>query len=248
MSSPVVLIPGAPVLVPELSGAAAAESTREVELLCEQLRRASRSASRVVVVGTDPQRRTLQDVSSSLRRWGADVRVGRPDAPSAPRGSVPDAALIAWWMLDRAGSGLPRTFEAVDEQGRIANSTPVKVSDGDDLVVVVADGPASLTPRAPVPEDQRGVALDAALTAWLRDGGVLPDPGPAAAAEVGWWSRPSWLALAGLIGDRTAVDTVSWAPFGVGYHAARWEPIPPRATSAAGSSATGCAAYDGGPQ
>lgn len=217
MSSPVVLIPGAPVLVPELSGAAAVVSARRVEQLCELVREASRGRSRVLVVGTDPRRRAVGGVRSSLARWGADVSVGRPEDPAAPPDAVPDPALIAWWLLDRIGSDLPRTFLGVHGE----SASPPEAADGD-LVVVVADGPASLTPRAPVPEDPRGVALDAALADWLDTGGALPDPGAAVAADVGWWSRPAWLVLAGLVGRRRAVDALSWAPFGVGYHGARW--------------------------
>lgn len=217
MSSPVVLIPGAPVLVPELSGAAAVESTARVEQLGQLVREASRGVSRVVVVGTDPQRRTVGAARASLQRWGADVSVGRREDPPAEPGAVPDPALIAWWLLDRIGSDLPRTFGGVHGE-----SDPPPEATGDELVVVVADGPASLTPRAPVPEDPRGVALDAALAEWLRTGGALPDPGATVAEAVGWWSRPAWRVLAGLVGPRRAVDTLSWAPFGVGYHGARW--------------------------
>lgn len=220
MSSPVILIPGAPVLVPELSGSAAGESAREIELLCGLIREAAVGAIRVVVVGTDPENRRLDEVSASLARWGVDVRVGRPDAPRAPHSAVPDAALMGWWMLDRAGSELPRSFVGVSGGSEGSGGLPDVASD--DLVVVVADGPASLAPRAPIPEDQRGVALDAELAAWLRAGGPLPDPGAPTAGEVGWWSRPAWLALDSLVGGRPSDDAVSWAPFGVGYHGARW--------------------------
>ncbi len=217
MRSPVVLVPGAPVLVPQLSGSAASESAPRVRRLCELLREASHACSRVLVVGTDPARRGVADVRSSLSRWGVDVGVGRPSDPPAPPGAVPDAALIAWWLLDESRCDLPRTFQGVS---RDAASPPEAT--GEDLVVVVADGPASLTPRAPVPQDPRGVALDSALGSWLRTGGDLPDPGADVAEEVGWWSRPSWLALAALVGGRAASESLSWAPFGVGYHGARW--------------------------
>ena len=219
MSSPVVLIPGAPVLVPELSGAAAADSARQVEHTRELIHEASRDRTRVVVVGTDQQLRAGAGTRTSLIRWGADVSVGRTQDPPAEPGTVPDAALIAWWLLDTSGSDLPRTFSGVYGQ----SPTPPEADRGD-LVVVVADGPASLTPRAPVPEDPRGVALDAALADWVRTGGDLPDPGPDVAEDIGWWTRPAWRVLAGLVGHRRAAESVSWAPFGVGYHAARWAP------------------------
>lgn len=233
VSSPVVLIPGAPVLVPELSGTAAVDNARRVEQLCALVLEASRGCSRVVVVGTDPRQRNHAGVRSSLIRWGADVSVGRPQDPPAQPDAVADPALIAWWLLDRIGSDLPRTFQGVHGE----SDSPPEAEEGD-LVVVVADGPASLTPRAPVPEDPRGVALDAALADWLRTGGALPDPGATVAEAVGWWSRPAWLALAGLVGDRGAANTLSWAPFGVGYHGARWAAVPPM-TAVAGDDPAG---------
>lgn len=219
MSPSVVLVPGAPVLVPELSGSAVADTGGRVDTICEVLRRARTGAARVVVLGSDPGGRGLGDMRSTLARWGVDVPVGRPDAPPAPHGAVPDAALIGWWLLDRAGTDLPRSFTGIPGS---PGSAPTP--EPDDLVVVVADGPASLTPRAPVPEDPRGVSLDSHLGRWLRTGGALPDPGARVADEVGWWSRPAWLALASLVEGRPARETLSWAPFGVGYHCAWWPP------------------------
>lgn len=214
VSTPVVLVPGAPVLVPELSGAAAVDVAEGVRATTELLVSAAGDATRVTVLGVDPAGRAVGDARASLVRWGAGVVVGRCGAPVAADGDVPDAALIAWWFLDRAGIDLPRRFVPVDGDPPAA--------DAGALLVVVADGPASLTPRAPVPEDPRGVALDADLASWLRDGGALPDPGPVVAAEIGWWSRPAWRVLAGLVGNAPAAGAVSFAPFGVGYHAARW--------------------------
>lgn len=219
MSPSVVLLPGAPVLVPELAGSAWDESAGAVDRSLGILRTAARGVSEVVVWGCDAAGRGLGDVRTSLRRWGAEVPVGREDAPDATCAHAPDAALIAWWFLDRAGVEQPRSFVAVGD------GAPERRGPGaGTLVVVVADGPASLTPRAPVPEDPRGVALDSRITAWLTGGGALPDPGATEADEVGWWSRPAWRALEALTGGRPAAESASWAPFGVGYHCARWEP------------------------
>ena len=217
MSPTVVLVPGAPVLVPELSGAAAAETAEQVAVVVDILRAAARDVRGVVVLGVDPAGRRLGDVRSSLVRWGVPVPVGRACAPEAPYEQVPDPALIAWWLLDRAVPDAPRRFV-----GLVGERTRPPTVDDDELVVVVADGPASLTARAPVPEDPRGVTLDAALAARVRDGGALPDPGPGVAEAVGWWSRPSWTALAELVGELPARRALSWAPFGVGYHCGWW--------------------------
>ena len=125
------------------------------------------------------------------------------------------------WLLDRAGIALPRAFMGVTSE----SPNTLSAMEGE-LVVVVADGAASLTPRAPVPEDPRGVDLNARLTAWLRTGGDLPDPGREVANEVGWWSRPVWLLLAEAVAGRQPNATDSWAPFGVGYHHAVWDAVP----------------------
>lgn len=237
MSTPVVLVPGAPVLVPELSGAAAADTIQLVGDALRFLSAAAEDASRVLVIGSDPGGRTAGDTRSSLHRWGAAVPVGGAGAPGSTDTELPDTALMGWWFLDRAGITLPRSFVGVgvgvgvkgDGEGdgpasRLTNPLGgIAVPGSGTLVVVVADGPASLTPRAPVPEDPRGVALDAALTGWLRHGGPLPDPGADIATSVGWWSRPAWRELARLVGDRPSRDSASSAPFGVGYHCARWD-------------------------
>lgn len=208
-------------MVPELSGTAAEDSAPRVGQIVEAIRLAAEGKTGVRVYGTDPDGREVGDVRSTLARWGADVPVGRPGSPPTDHERVPDAALIAWWLLDLAGIDIPRAFTGV-----AGGSRPTPVASEGELVVVVADGAASLTPRAPVPEDPRGVDLDARLTAWLQAGGALPDPGPDVAAEVGWWSRPAWLVLADMVGGRCAHTAGSWAPFGVGYHHAVWHDIP----------------------
>lgn len=231
MSTSVILVPGAPVVVPELSGAAAADSAPWISRIVETIREAADGARKVCVYGTDAEGRSIADVRSTLARWGADVPVGRPGSPPAEHDRVPDAALIAWWLLDLSGIDLPRSFTGV-----AGGSRPTPLASEVDLVVVVADGAASLTPRAPVPEDPRGVELDARLTAWLGGGGELPDPGPEVAGEVGWWSRPAWQVLAGAVDGRPADSAGSWAPFGVGYHYAMWSDVPIDASSRTGGA------------
>lgn len=182
------------------------------------LGRAASGARAAVVLGSDPAGRTLGEVRSSLTRWGVAVPVGRSTSRQAAPDDVPDPALLGWWFLDRAGIDLPRSFVGLTGDG----SSPCTPEPGT-LVVVVADGPASLTARAPIPEDARGVRLDAELADWLRRGGPLPDPGAVVSEAVGWWSRHAWRALGGMTGGRAAREAVSWAPFGVGYHGARWD-------------------------
>ena len=233
MSPSVVLVPGAPVLVPELGGSAAAETATQVDEICRMLGDAADEADarRILVLGHDPAARTIGDVRSSLARWGVGVPVGRPIAPpAADHDRLPDAMLVAWWLLDQAGLDIPRTFSGIT--GDL--SDPTRPADAELVVVVAADGPASLTPRAPVPEDPRGLALDGQLADWLTEAGDLPDPGAPTAAEVGWWSRPVWRVLETLVAGRRARRALSWAPFGVGYHSAWWAAAPEQITASGG--------------
>ena len=220
MSGPHVLVPGAPVLVPALSGTASRETTGGVRRAVRMVAEAARGTDECVVLGVDAAHRSVGDVSADLRRWGPPVGVGGR-RPAADDPDVPDAALLGWWFLDAAGVLGPRSFVPV---GASAGAQPPS---GDResrvLTMVVADGPAALAPRAPIPEIDEALALDRALTGWLRDGGTPPDVGKAEADRLGWWSRPAWLALAELVGGRPAAEAHSWAPFGVGYRGARWE-------------------------
>src|SRR5699024_658856 len=118
VSTSVVLVPGAPALVPELSGAAAAESAGAVAETVEMVRQGAHSATGVEVRGPERAERTVGDVRSSLVRWGVDVPVGRQSAPAAgAEAEVPDAALLGWWFLVRAGVWVPRSFVANGASG-----------------------------------------------------------------------------------------------------------------------------------
>lgn len=175
-----------------------------------------------------------------------DVPVGTGEATTDE--AFPDTALMGWWLLDRAGVDVDRQFwpvpgGAATAEGEQGPAGPVDIaaeSDPGALVMVVADGPAALDPRAPIPLDGRAVDHDRALRGWIVGGGRLPDTGESVAEEIGWWSRPVWRALARLLGGAAeaqpgvspatvvgpapaAVESISWAPFGVGYHAARWQ-------------------------
>jgi hypothetical protein len=93
-----------------------------------------------------------------------------------------------------------------------------------DCYLVVADGTAKRTLKAPGHLDERAEAFDAAVVEAIGKG----DPAALAALDQGLadelWAAglPAWSALAGLVGPWTARLLYADAPYGVGYVVATW--------------------------
>jgi len=228
VASQLVLLPGAPVVVPELSRAA----WSEVEALYDAGLRALRTAAtsgaevRVIVHGTEVA--VLPRIRHDLRRWGApDVPIGPNGAPSPEEAGIraediPGAALIAWWWLQQAGPGFRDEAVETHVVAGSAESVAELIASAPGTVVLIADGPAALAPKAPIPERPSAVALDAGLTEFIEAGTTLPDHEDSEAARDGWYTAPLWRGAAAAVGRRPAADSAQGAPFGVGYHVARW--------------------------
>ncbi|CAM3210374.1 hypothetical protein [Tsukamurella hominis] len=190
---PVAVIPGAPLLVPELVGAPGDPDA-------DRLRSAALAAGAWLgerartwrVVASDPLTRVDDAAAGTFAGFGADVVVttgpGGPsnDLPPSPAWPVP--LLLAAWLR---GSAAP--------SARI-------VDDGDaEGLLFVLDGPNTLTARAPGghrPEDD--AVFDAQVAAVCAGG-------PAGELDAGW--RAAAEACAGAPVDVLYRD----APFGVGY-------------------------------
>ncbi|HTY73496.1 MAG TPA: hypothetical protein VMI11_13890 [Actinomycetes bacterium] len=145
--------------------------------------------------------------------WGVDVRVGAVGV--AP--SLGLAHSIGAWLLDAAGWTGPRSYVAPGDLDALPEGA---------ALLVVADGSATRTPKAPGSYDPAGEAFDARVRAALASG----DPGrlaalPAEAARaVLAQGVPAWHEAARLLDGRTyrAEVLADSAPFGVGYLVAVW--------------------------
>ncbi|MCS3780135.1 hypothetical protein [Tsukamurella ocularis] len=190
---PVALIPGAPLLVPELVGAPGdpdADRVRAAVLAAGAWLGARARTWRVVA--SAPVTRGDAASAGTFAGFGADVIVTTgPGAPSndlPPSPTWPLPLLLAAWL-----------------RGRAAPSARI-VDDGDaEGVLFVLDGPNTLTARAPGghrPEDE--AVFDAQVAA-VRAGG------PIDGLDEGW--RAAAAACAGGPVDVLYRD----APFGVGY-------------------------------
>ncbi|GIZ99158.1 hypothetical protein TTY48_37700 [Tsukamurella sp. TY48] len=191
-SGPAIVIPGAPLLVPELVGVPGdpeADRLRAAVVAAGTWLGARAATWRII--GAEPL--TSREGAGTFAGYGADVLVtGAPGAPSgdaAPDPRWPLPLLIAAWL-----------------RGRTAASTrivgPDEPADG---TVFVLDGPNTLTERAPGGFRPDDAEIFAAECAAVCDG--APTDGLA----------PEWAAAAEAL--RTGVVRTLYrdAPFGVGY-------------------------------
>lgn len=228
MLSAIAIVPSAPVMVPELAGAAAAET-------------ADLRAAAIAVAGVLPRRWVAVGVAATdgvsgpgavgtFAGYGVDVPVRLSGSAEGAPIALPLCALITGWLR---GLACP---EAVAEVRAFGADTPAQAAltagralraelDGTDEavgVLVVADGANTLTAAAPGGHDPDSVPVQAALDDALAAGRVadlagLPD---------GIVGRVAYQVLAGLAepAPRTAEERHRGAPYGVGYFVGLWTP------------------------
>jgi hypothetical protein len=231
---PIAIVPCAPVLVPELAGAAAAEMA---DLTAAVLAAASLLPPRWIAVGTGAADEVLgpEDPKSrgTFAGFGADVRVGlSPQAHdrAGPPLDFPVCALLAAWVRGQArpeASVQVRVYhrdydaDAALARGRQLRAEIDRAPDPIG-VLVVADGANTLTPAAPGgyrPDD-----ADAQLS--LDDALANGDVAALAQLPPQILGRVAFQVLAGLTepGPRSAKELYRGAPYGVGYFAGAWQP------------------------
>lgn len=248
------LLPSPPVLVPELGGAAGASAEGTIaELRAAVLRAAGElaaRASRWIVVGVaepeegsgggDSGRVIGSDAVGTFRGYGVDLCVGLSGvvAERVADPMLPLPALIAGWLREQvapevtAECRLISADAAADESltfGRLLradlDAEPESIA-----VLIVGDGAATLSLKAPRYLDERAAgvqeAIDRALSAGDRQALAALDTRLCAEIEV--QGRPAYQVLAGLFATDAAdpdVETLyAAAPFGVAYHVSVWRP------------------------
>jgi hypothetical protein len=224
----VSIIPSAPVLVPELAGAAVAELSE----LSDAVRAAALALPQHwIAIGVDggQQRRLAPDCAGTFAGYGADVRVALSPGPQEVA-DLPLCALIAAWLRGRCAPAArvetycyPASLEdsLAVEQGRAlwaqtsGSADPIGV-------LVVADGCNTLTASAPGGYDPASASVQRALDDALAGADIAAlTPLP---PEV--TGRAAFGVLAGLAADRPhrARELYRGAPYGVGYFVGIWQP------------------------
>ncbi len=228
MLSAISIIPSAPVLVPELAGAAAQEVA---ELRAATVAAGAALPPRWIVIGVGGADDVVgPDSVGTFAGYGADVAVQlSPQARGLPT-PMPLCALIGGWIRAlaqpdavaqvRVYADSHDTAAAVDVGRRLRGE--IDRSREPTGVLVVADGANTLTPAAPGGHQPADVEVQRALDDALACGDIavltrLP-------AQVG--GRVAFGVLAGL-GEpvpRSAKELCRAAPYGVGYFAGVWQP------------------------
>jgi hypothetical protein len=231
--SAIGIMPSAPVLVPELAGAAAAEVA---DLAAAVREAAAQLPARWIVVGTGPVDCVLDSTAvGSFGGFGVDL----PERLSPPSGApsevseiseLPLCALMAGWVRAQTQPEArvqvrvwrrDRDVEAALALGRRLRAEIDLVQDPIG-VLIIADGANTLTPAAPGgyhPEDAEAqLALDHAL--------ATGDVAALARLPEQILGRVAFQVLAGLTepGPRSAKELHRAAPYGVGYFAGVWQP------------------------
>ncbi|EID80995.1 MULTISPECIES: class III extradiol dioxygenase subunit B-like domain-containing protein [Rhodococcus] len=238
MFTAAILVPSPPLLVPELTGAAAAETAPLRDAVQTAAKALSALATEWVAVGAAPAAVEVRsDAQGTYRGYGIDVRVAlRPGPAGDPDPDLPLAALTAGWIR---GTCAPDAV--VDARILAADLSPHQCAEyGAELralldrdpeprgLVIVADGANTLTAKAPGAFDPRAEGVQARIDAALDTGDcdALLALEPAECDSLGIGGRVPWQVLAGVFDAPPAScrTLYSAAPYGVGYHVGEWRP------------------------
>ncbi|WP_101254975.1 class III extradiol dioxygenase subunit B-like domain-containing protein [Streptomyces barkulensis] len=228
--------PCPPLLVPEVAGGAAQEMD-EARAACYDaiaVLAAARPGRLVVVGAADPagRGRYPQGATGSFHAFGVglEVRLGSGEGPSAGH-PLPPSLAVGAWLLERTGWGAapvegiavgePLPKERCAQTGRELAASAERVA-----LLVMGDGSACRTIKAPGYFDERAAAFDAEAARAL---GAADPAGLLAldeelAYELKASGRACWQVLAGAAGNAGLKGRLLYdrAPYGVGYLVASW--------------------------
>ncbi|MCF6523921.1 class III extradiol dioxygenase subunit B-like domain-containing protein [Streptomyces sp. JJ36] len=232
--------PCPPLLVPEVAAGAAPEMD-DARAACYDVIGvlAAARADRLVVVGPAEQAARgvhPQGARGSFRSFGVDLEVSLGKPPEGGPGggdgrALPPSLAVGAWLLERTGwssapveglgVGEPLSRERCAAAGRDLAATAGRVA-----LLVLGDGSACRTLKAPGWFDERATAFDAAAARALGAADVsgLLELDEELAYELQVSGRASWQVLAGAAEDAGLSGRLLYdaAPYGVGYLVAGW--------------------------
>ena len=227
-------VPSTPLLIPEVASGAASELEDLRRAAIDAVGRAVGSADRVVIIGAGAETRLFIDAVGTMAGFGVPVTVAvRPhgEAISAePTNQLGVAATLGVWLLDQTThSGSRSVLEiAIDENQKRIDEIAAEISSSSDSIalVVVADGSAARTEKAPGYLHPDAIAFDVLVEAALTTGdaqalAALDQAQAQAVISSGW---PAWhvAGLAMASHDVKASFDRFDATYGVGYFVATW--------------------------
>lgn len=228
MLGAIAIVPSAPVLVPQLAGAAAAEIADMREAV---IAAAASLPPRWIAVGTGRADSVVgPDNVGTFAGFGVELPVRLAPSAAGPPAELPLCALMTAWVREQAqpeASAAVHVYAAdhhVDAalvRGRQLRAEIDQVAEPTG-VLIVADGANTLTAAAPGGYQPRDTEVQLALDDALASGDLAALarlPGEVV-------GRVPFQVLAGLAepAPRSAKELYRGAPYGVGYFAGIWQP------------------------
>ncbi len=214
------VVPAAPLLVPALAaGSAGVDGALRAEVL-DTVRWLADGPGEIVVVAPAP----LTGPAAGTWDWsGFGVAARGPGGGPA----LPAALAVGAWLLAEVAPDRPATLVGVSERDAPEHCAALGARLARDQVrlLVVGDGSARRTEKAPGHLDARAAGFDADVERALdaADPAALLALDPVLARELMAAGRPAWQVLAGAAaGDWAGAVRLADAPYGVGYLVARW--------------------------
>lgn len=220
----IALIPSAPIVVPELAGAAADEVA---DLRAAVLTAAAVLPPRWIAIGVGPTDAVIPpSATGTFAGYGAEIPVRLSAQADDPVTALPLPALIAGWVRARVNADAVAEVRISADIGAAAAdrgaALRAELDEAPDPVgvLVIADGANTLTESAPGGFDPDSVPVQAALDDALAAG----DADALSRCAEGAVGQAAYQVLAGLVGARPvrATELYRGAPFGVGYFAGTW--------------------------
>jgi hypothetical protein len=236
----VAVVPHPPILVPEVAAGAAGE-TAPLRNACLVAARAlaQRCPRWVAVAAVDPA--AVMGAVGSFAGYGADVQVALdPQVLPAERVELPLPLLVAAWLRDQVGAA--HVTVAVSPVSPVSSTAQcrrmgtelaqrLRREGGPVGLLVLGDGAATHTLRAPGYLDRRAEGLDAAVATALAaaNPSALLDLDATLASELLVAGREAWqvaAAAAEVLAPAWRGELLySAAPYGVAYHVAVWDAV-----------------------
>jgi hypothetical protein len=238
--------PATPLLHPEVTGRAA---------VVPELRAACARAVTQLLTG-EPDTVVVIGPATATGQWDPfsrlDPSVFAPGLPAAGDRSLPPALGLGALLLDQAGYVGRRRLQAVGHDEPVAACVrlgrQLSETEARSALLVMGDGSARRTLKAPGYLDERAPAFDAQVERAVQAGdlGALQRLDQRLAYDLMATGRPAWQVLSGAWPGQGHDAEVLYcdAPFGVGYLVAYLKPPVARSSSARSSRA--CQADGGG--
>lgn len=238
MITAAAFVPSTPLLVPEAGSGAAHELAEVRDASLAALAGAlAAGPQRVVVLGATsrvigaPPPHGIASYAGgtgSLRGFGVALDVPLdPVSPSEQPLSL--ASTVGAWLLAQvgwAGERLALELDPACDDPALDAAGAALADDVPTALLVVADGSAARTEKAPASLHPDAAAFDLAVATALGSGDprLLAGLDPSTAHAVSAGGRPAWRAAsAALAGPAYAAELLAdQAPYGVGYLVARW--------------------------